>query len=921
MQSAETPDLIGRAAELASLDEVVASLEQGHGSVLTVEGPAGTGKTRLLTHLVDRSPVAHHARAVELDAHLPLGVAGRLLDAPLQDFAWRPGPISGTTLAEAGAGPMYGLARAVVDLVAAHGPRVLVVDDAQWADPQTLDLVTYLAGMTSDLPLIVAIGARSGLIGDVLNRIGSTPHMTRLELADLPPDQAATLVRARLPDTTDALVDMCVRVTGGNPMLLHELTTAIAASGTASHPQTAERIAGMAPRTVTDGVLTRLGQLGVPAADLARAVAVLGDGASLHHAARLAELDPDAAAAAADRLVEAAVLTSEQGLSFLHPLLADAVLRDMGPFTLARRYRQAADVVAADGLVDRAGAYLLRTDPTGDPHVVDLLTAAGEHALAKGDPRNAASLLGRAIAEPPAAPLRPAVLLSLARAEAASGDPKALDHLDEALRTVPDPRVRAETRHGLSQLLHLRGDFAGAVRAAETALAELPDDDPLRDRLDAGWLLAAGMLPETYQRSLEVTRELTEAAVEGRRPTHPVLSAIAALHLLCTGDDPAFATELAEAALQDSFDVNGAGAGYALSVLAWTGQLTRLAAATDLVDAAAAAEHSLLGAALSSHWRGRERLDRGDLTTAHDHVLRARAAEDLGWQVYRPLTAALLAEIRWESGDVEGAAAATRDTGDDAYDPILRHARGRVALARGDFRTALDEFAVTGQVLQDMWRIDGSIVVPWRSGVALATHGLGDADRALDESSIAVETARAAGISIVLARALRTHGLIVGGEEGVDLLREASEVAAATESVLEQVRTAVEWGAALRRIGARGEARAVLASAREQAESVGLIALAARARDEQRASGARPRRVSLTGPESLTPSESRIASLAASGATNRDIAAQLYLSPKTVSWHLSAVFRKLDVSDRKDLPGVIELHLQQTDPAGVEGEG
>jgi len=906
VQSAETPDLIGREAELAALDEVVASLEQGHGSVLTVEGPAGTGKTRLLAHLIDRSPVVHHARAVELDTHLPLGVAGRLLDAPLQGVTWRPGPISGTTLAEAGAGPMYGLARAVIELVTTHGPRALVVDDAQWADPQTLDLVAYLAGLAADLPLVVAVGARSGLTDGVLARIGSAPHTRRIEFADLAPDQAATLVRSRLPDTTDALVEVCVRVTGGNPMLLHELTTAIAASGTAAHPQTAERIDGMAPRTVTDGVLTRLGQLGVRAADLARAVAVLGDGASLHHAAGLAGLDLDDGAAAADRLVEAAVLTSAEGLSFLHPLLADAVLRDMGPFTLARQYRRAADVVAADGLIDRAGAYLLRTDPTGDPRVADLLTAAGENALAKGDPRSGASLLGRAIVEPPATRQRSALLISLARAEAASGDPNALAHLDEALQAVPDARDRAVTRHELSQLLHLRGDFAGAVRVAETALAEVPGHDPVRERLDAGWLLAAGMLPETYEQSLEVTRALTRAAVDGRRPGHPVLLAIVALHLLCTGDEPGLATDLAEESLHGSFDVNGAGPGYALSVLAWTGQLSRLSDAVDRVDTAAAAQHSLLGGALAAHWRGRGRLDGGDLAGARDQVRRAQVAEELGWQVYRPLTAALLADILLESGDIEGAVAATRVTGDDAYDPILRQARGRVALVRGDFDTALDEFTVTGQVLQDMWRIDGSIVVPWRSGIALAVRGLGDTDRALAESTTAVETARSTGIPIVLARALRTHGLIVGGEAGVDLLREASEVAATTESVLEQVRTDVEWGAALRRIGARSDARTVLAGARERAESAGLTVLAHRAVEEQRASGARPRRVSLTGPDSLTPSELRIARLAAAGSTNREIAAQLYLSPKTVGWHLSSVFRKLGVSDRKDLFGVID---------------
>jgi DNA-binding CsgD family transcriptional regulator len=119
------------------------------------------------------------------------------------------------------------------------------------------------------------------------------------------------------------------------------------------------------------------------------------------------------------------------------------------------------------------------------------------------------------------------------------------------------------------------------------------------------------------------------------------------------------------------------------------------------------------------------------------------------------------------------------------------------------------------------------------------------------------------------------------------------------------VRTHVELGAALRRTGARAEARAELGAARDVAERLGLPALAARADEEQRASGGRPRRRRLTGATALTPSERRIAERAAAGASNRQIAAELFLTAKTVEWHMGNVFRKLGVGSRRELAAAL----------------
>ena len=908
MQTAVPSGLLGRGAEIAALERAIRTLAQGRGSVLVLEGPAGTGKTRLLEELVRRVPDARRARAVELDANLPLGVATRMLEESLRThgIGWRRSRISGTTLAEAGAGPLYELAQAAIQLVARTGPQVLVVDDAQWADRQSLELFAYLAGLAVDLPLLVAVGARPGPARNLLAPFGAAPGAVSLTLADLSEDQASDLVRLLLPNATTELVEVCVRVSGGNPLLVHELTSAIAANGTAAHPETARRIEGMAPRTVTDGVLTRLGQIGSAAVELARAVAILGDGTSLRHAARLADLDADTAAGAADRLVQASILAQGPDLSFLHPLLSDAVLRDLGEFTRARRYRRAAQVVAADGLADRAGAHLLRAHPADDPTAVDLLRAAAAEALARGDAHTGARLLERALAEPPTAAERPAVLIDLARAEAATGDVHALDHLEDSLSTLPGPPRRITVLDELSRLLYLRSDFRKGVQVAERALADVPTGHPDHERLRATWLLSAGMLPESHGRTLEITRQLAAAALQGQPPHDPDLRAIAALNLLCRGV-PDCATELAAAALAGGLDVNGPGAGYALSVLAWAGQRNSLAAAAARVHREASEANSLLGMSLAAYWQGRAHLDGGDLAAALESIRGARAAEELGWHAYRPLTAALLAEVRMEYGDLADAESAIRDVpADEVPNPLLCHLRGRLALAKGDHPAAAAAFATAGEVLQNVWAIDGPVVVPWRSGAALAALGTGERQRALELSAADVDLARADGIPVGLARTLRARGLVVGDEDGLALLREAAAAAAASESVLEQTHAGVELGAALRRSGARREARTILAEARERAESSGLGALAQRARDEQQASGARPRRVSLTGPAALTPSELRIARLAAAGATNQQIAAELHLSPKTVSWHLGAIFRKLAITRRQALAAALE---------------
>jgi DNA-binding CsgD family transcriptional regulator len=195
--------------------------------------------------------------------------------------------------------------------------------------------------------------------------------------------------------------------------------------------------------------------------------------------------------------------------------------------------------------------------------------------------------------------------------------------------------------------------------------------------------------------------------------------------------------------------------------------------------------------------------------------------------------------------------------------------------------------------------------MPWRSQAALALLQLERPEEAAALAEEELELARVWGAPRALGAALRAAGLVEGGKRGLALLQEAVEVLAGSPAKLEQAKARTELGAALRRANQRAKAREQLRRAVELATICGATPLAARAESELLATGARPRRIALSGLESLTPSERRVAELAAQGPTNREIAQALFVTPKTVEVHLSSVYRKLGISSRSQLAGAL----------------
>jgi len=192
-------------------------------------------------------------------------------------------------------------------------------------------------------------------------------------------------------------------------------------------------------------------------------------------------------------------------------------------------------------------------------------------------------------------------------------------------------------------------------------------------------------------------------------------------------------------------------------------------------------------------------------------------------------------------------------------------------------------------------------ILGWRTGLAQAEAALGNGEEAQRLAGEAVALARKAGGRRGIGITLRVQGAVTDGRQGIELLSEASEVLAGTRARLEYAYALADLGAALRRANKRKEARGPLREALDLANRFGAVTLEERVRTELAATGARPRKAALAGVESLTPSELRVARMAAEGMTNAEIAQTLVVSPKTVETHLRHVFQKLDIERRTEL--------------------
>jgi DNA-binding CsgD family transcriptional regulator len=304
----------------------------------------------------------------------------------------------------------------------------------------------------------------------------------------------------------------------------------------------------------------------------------------------------------------------------------------------------------------------------------------------------------------------------------------------------------------------------------------------------------------------------------------------------------------------------------------------------------------------AQHWTGWSLYHPGQITAALAAAEMARAARRDDRAVHGLIAACRLAQGRLDEAEV---ALPTPGDGEDIEGldtAVLLDLRAQLRLAQLRPTDALEDALDAGRRCTASWGSIGPGVVAWRSTAALARLALGQRERARALAQDELALARERGLGRVVIRDLRILAFAARGTRTLDLLTEAVKVGRAAPARLEYMNALVDLGAATRRANQRMAARPPLRTGLELAERGGAAALARRAREELEATGARSRRVMLTGINALTPSERRVADLAAGGLTTRQIAQVLFVTPKTVEFHLRHVYRKLDIpSSRADL--------------------
>jgi DNA-binding CsgD family transcriptional regulator len=224
-------------------------------------------------------------------------------------------------------------------------------------------------------------------------------------------------------------------------------------------------------------------------------------------------------------------------------------------------------------------------------------------------------------------------------------------------------------------------------------------------------------------------------------------------------------------------------------------------------------------------------------------------------------------------------------------------AQGRPAQALEEFQAAGTLARESGHDLPGFWA--------WRLGAATAQLALGRRAEARSLAREQLQLVQPFGAPGPIGSALRTLGLIEGGQDQLDLLRAATRELERSPALLERARAQLEYGAALRRAGQRVESRPPLRAALDLAARCGAVVVAQRAREELLAAGGRPRRSRTDGVEALTASESRVARRAAGGRTNREIAQELFVTVKVVEKHLASAYRKLGIQGRGELADIL----------------
>jgi DNA-binding CsgD family transcriptional regulator len=888
MTAHQAPVLLGRAEERAALVRLLDDARGGASAALVIRGEAGVGKTALLRHCARQAAGLRVAQVAGVESEMELPFAGlhqlcsRMLDR-IDEVPEAQREALGVALGMSAGPPpdrfLIGLATlSLLSSVAEERPLLCLLDDAQWLDEASGQVLGFVARRLHAESVAMLFAVREPLEARELARL------PELRLDGLAEDDARALLATVVPGRIDEAVrDRLVAETRGNPLAILQLPGALDAIPLAFDAPAARRI--------EERFLRRLEALHDETQRLLLIAAAepADDPLPIWRAAERLDVSPAAAAGAKG------LLTIGERVTFLHPLLRSAVYRSA---SLERRRAVHAALAEAVDEADRRAWHLAAAAPGPDEDVAAALEAAASRADARGGPAAAAAFLERAGTLSPGPRRRAARLLAAATAKHDAGAlDAALDLLDAVDADALDAlgRGRAEVLRGQIAFDQMRpGDAARHLAAAAQRLepvdaalarqthllalgAAMWDGDGVREIASAA--LRAPTAPQPPAIGDALLAATARLVIDGHAAAAPALRR--ALELVLASEAPAewlwFATagnaitiaqELWEpgawATLAAGFERSARDVGalaqlsLALGMQAW---VNALAGDAKRATTAIEEERAITDAT-------------GNPSVAFLDMIRA------AWCGDEPLASELIAATR-------------------AHTPVRSRigcfaAYSAAVLHNSEARHA-DAFEAASTAFAPNHLGYGSFVVPELAEAAART---GDAERLtsliewMGERTVVTRTDWSLG----------TEALVRGlAGEGDDAFRDAVERFGRTWLRPQHARAQLLYGEWLRREGRRSAAREQLRAAHEALAAMGLQAFARRAARELAATGERVRRRSDETRDDLTPQERQIALLAREGLSNPDIGARLFLSPRTVEWHMKKVFRKLDIVARGEL--------------------
>lgn len=917
--------LLEREHELTALRGAFEALSLGNGSALLFEAPLGMGKSRLLERAMamagDRGLRVMSSRGVQLEREFAFGAIRQLFEAVVvkaseQDRReWLSGaaadvsvlfeqPTMDVPMGEFAF--LHGLYWLTANLCQRNG-LVLIMDDLHWTDELSLRFLAYLLPRLSSMPVLLLAATRSPEpdSAHVLNLVTIDSSCRVMAPSALSVAGAAQLIERSSGYAADpAFIQACHRITHGNPLFLTELLRALEAEGVAPEACNVGEVSRVGPQAIGRRVELEMMRLTPQSCRLVEVLSVLAPHADLDRTAAIAELDRAQTDRSLSELARVHLVrpAPDGHFEFVHPLVQTVVYERIDHTRLASYHTLAARLLEHSGApAEEVAAHLLKLPMTGDQAKVAVLRRAAEQAQGRGASESAFTYLRRALAEPPTHGLQTTILTDAGLIGINVDVESAVHLLGQARSRLTEPHAVGKLATRLGLALFYLGRADQAVEVLSRAIDDLGGDDGDLYRELQAVLIAIPSMIEGWS-------HLTHRIPDLRRlPPADTLGALILDSMICAHDtlngDPR-GIEPARVSVADSRLVSlasqgspmAAGPYYTLAL----GDLDAGLVAQEEVIKEARRHGALTGQILHLFFRAVAWVRRGDLAEAEADMWEARhLANIVQFSLALPIQSATLAEICIERGDVESAAALLRSVklSEDVIPVEFALARGRLLFVEGAHKKALEAALNAGK------KIGGNNpgIAPWRSQAALILHALGDDKEARRYAEEEIELAVRWGAPYAIGHAVRVAGLLTPGADGLALLRQAVDILRSDPARLARAYAHVDLGVALWRQGVRTEARQNLSAGLDLATHCGAIPLVNRAREELRAAGVRPRRLAAIGIDALTPSERRVAALAAQGLTNRGIAQQLYVTVKTVEAHLGSVYRKLGIVRREEL--------------------